>query len=122
MTTLDEQMRGDEFRYSFALGNDWVESMFTGGVIWTLRKSIPPTSAITANDRDEDVVEQVSTDSGEITFTTSADGLIVIPGSRTKRWPNDVLFWDLQGTVNVGRRIFTIDHGDILILGDITRT
>lgn len=118
MTTLDRQMRGDEFRYSFVLGNSWTASMFSGGVKWTLREEIPASSVVT----DTDAVHQASVAGGEITFSDTTHGTILIPGAITTSWPKGRLYWDLQGVVTVGARVLTIDSGDILIAGDVTRS
>jgi hypothetical protein len=116
-TTLDPQLRGDEFRYTFTLGNSWVASMFTGGLLWTLRSSIPASTVLT----DADAVDQAEL-GDEITFSSTTVGTILIPGARTKLWPARRLFWDLQGVVTVGARVLTIDRGEIQIVGDVTRS
>lgn len=117
MTTLDSQKRGDEFSYSFTLGSGWIGSDFSGGIIFTLREEIPESTVTT----DADAVDQASVAGGEITFSSTTVGTILIPGSRTTAWPKGRLYWDLQGVVTVGERVFTIDSGTILIAGDVTR-
>lgn len=118
MTTLAPQRRGDEFRYAFVLGNGWTASMFSGGLKWTLRRSVPESAEVT----DTGAVYQASVAGGQITFSDTTHGTILIPGATTTIWPARRLYWDLQGVVTVGARVLTIDSGDILIAGDITRS
>jgi len=118
MTTLASQRRGDEFKYTFTLGNGWTSTMFTGGMKFTLRTSIPASSVVT----DTDAVDQASVATGEITFSSATVGTVLIPGARTTAWPAKNLFWDLQGYVTVGARPLTADDGTILIRGDVTRS
>lgn len=119
MTELTAHVRGDTFSYSFTLGNGWVGADFTGGVRFTLRTSIPASSVVA----DSDAVDQASVATGEISITGAA-GTIVIPAERTTAWPaNRRLFWDLQGTISGADDIVhTIDRGQILIAGDVTRS
>lgn len=114
---LDPQLRGDEFKYTFTLGNGWTSTMFTGGVKFTLRTSIPASTVVT----DTDAVDQASVAGGEITFSSTTVGTVLIPGSRTTAWPAKRLYWDLQGYVTIGARPLTADRGSVLIIGDLTR-
>lgn len=118
-TVLPSQMRGDKFEYVFTLGNSWTGATFTGGVKFTLRETLPPSSTVT----DLDAVDQASVATGEITFVDEV-GTIVIPGSRTTAWPAPKkLFWDLQGVVDGSPDVpHTIDRGTIVIDADITRS
>lgn len=117
-TTLDPQIRGDDFRYDFTLGNGWVGADFTGGVKFTLRDGIPASTVVS----DDDAVDQATTDDGDLTITGTA-GSIVIPGERTTAWQAKRLQWDLQGTITgTPDRVYTIDRGEILIVGDVTRS
>lgn len=118
MTTLKPQRRGDRFLYYFTLGNSWTAAMFTGGIKFTLRTSVPSSSTVT----DVDAVDQAAVATGEITFSDDTHGSVLIPGARTTAWPARRLKWDLQGVVTVGARVETIDSGDIQIEGDITRS
>jgi hypothetical protein len=119
-TALDPQRRGTEFKYTFTLGNSWTSSMFTGGLIFTLRTRIPASSVL--DDTDAGVVAQASVAGGGITFSSTTVGTVLIPGATTKLWPTGRLFWDLQGIVTIGARVLDVDAGTILIVGDITRT
>jgi hypothetical protein len=119
-TTLDPQRRGAEFKYTFTLGNGWTSSMFTGGLIFTLRTRIPASTVL--DDTDAAVVAQASVAGGEITFSTTTVGTILIPGADTKTWPTGRLYWDLQGIVTTGARVLDVDDGTITIIGDVTRT
>ncbi len=117
-TALDPQIRGDDFVYNFTLGNSWTASMFTGGMKFTLRRSIPSSSTTT----DADATDQASVAAGEITFADTTHGTVRIPGSRTTAWPVGRLFWDLAGAVTIGDHHYTIDRGTIPIIGDVTRS
>lgn len=119
--TLDAQRRGTEFRYYFTLENSWVYTMFDGGLLWTLRKSIPISSVL--DDTDAGVIAQASLEEGEIIFSSPTAGMILLPASTTKTWPVKTLPWDLQGTVlGSPDRVFDIAAGELPILGDVTRT
>lgn len=117
-TILPPQRRGDRFLYHFTLGNSWTGAMFTGGLKFTLRTAVPPSSTVT----DTDAVDQASVDGGEITFADDTHGAITIPAARTTNWPARRLYWDLQGAVTIGSDVETLDSGSILIKGDITRS
>ena len=118
MTTLESQRRGDTFERSFTLGNGWTGASFTGGVKFTLRTKIPPSSTVT----DADAVDQASIAGGEITIVDD-EGTIVIPAERTTTWPVAVLLWDLQGVISGDPDVVrTIDSGSIRITGDVTRS
>lgn len=118
MTTLDPQIRGDEFRYSFTLNDGWTAAMFTGGIKFTLRSKLPASSEV----NDARAIYQASVARGEITFSDDTSGTILIPGARTTLWPAQRLYWDLQGVITIGSRVLTIDSGDIEIRADVTRS
>jgi len=118
-TVLEPHRRGTEFRYHFTLGGGWTYTMFTGGLKFTLRKSLPPSSVTD----DADAVDQATLAGGEITFSDLTSGTVLIPGSRTTSWPSGMkLFWDLQGEVLTGARVLDIDAGTVVINGDVTRS
>ncbi len=119
-TVLEPHLRGDTFRYEFDLGNDWLGVDFSGGVKFTLRKRLPSTSV--TSDSDAGVVDQATSDAGEITFSGET-GIIVIPKERTQNWPAPkTLYWDIQGTVTATGYRKTIDGGTIAIESDVTRS
>lgn len=119
MTVLPEQIRGDTFDYVFQLDNGWEGSHFTGGLKFTLRTSIPPSSETD----DDNAVDQASVGTGEITFDgTDTIGTILIPAERTTQWPPGRLVWDIQGRVDGLPRTYTIDSGEIPVRADITRS
>jgi len=118
VTGLDPHYRGDTFDYDFTLGNGWVMADFTGGLVFTLRSSIPADGTTV----DTDAVDQASVATGEITGSGTA-GNVLIPATRVTLWPKGRLHWDLQGKVSGSpARVYTIDSGVILIRHDITRT
>lgn len=120
-TILDPQRRGAEFKYNFTLGNGWTASMFTGSLKFTLRSTLPESSVTTDVVGANGCVDQASVSGGEITFSDTTHGTILIPGSRTTAWPGRTLFWDLQGIVTVGNRVLDIDAGTISVVKDVTR-
>lgn len=116
-TKLDPHRRGDSFEYTFTLGNDWVGADFTGGVKWTLRAEVPPSTVVT----DDDAIDQASVAGGEITFVDEV-GTIAIPASRTNAWPAGRLFWDLEAKISGSPiKVYTLASGTLPILGDLTR-
>lgn len=118
VTVLDPHRRGDTFRRTFQLGNDWVGSDFTGGVKFTLRTAIPASSVTD----DTGAIYQASVAGGEISIT-GANGVIVIAAEDTHEWPAENLHFDLQGTITgTPNVVHTIDQGTIRILGDVTRS
>ncbi len=119
---LDPMRRGTEFRYSSTLTEGWQASMFTGGIVLTLRKEIPASKF--RNDFDAGVVDQVSVTSGGIVFSSETEFEVIIPGSRTTKWPTQVLVWDMQGiiTASPDNRILDIAAGTVLVKGDVTRS
>jgi preprotein translocase subunit SecF len=118
VTTLEGHRRGDTFVYSFALGNGWIGSDFTGGVKFTLRDELVEASVTT----DDDAVDQASVATGEITFV-GATGTITIAASRTTAWPTGRLHWDMQGVISGSPAIvYTIDSGTLPIEPDVTRS
>ncbi len=118
---LDPQRRGNPFRYSSALENSWVYTMFDGGILFTVRKRVPPSTVL--DDTDADVVAQVSLAGGGIIFTSTTAFTVLIPGSVTKLWPAKVLHWDMQGIVlGTPDSPYDIAAGTVPVLGDVTRT
>lgn len=117
-TILDPQIRGDDFRYLFTLGNGWTASMFTGGLKFTLRTSEPDTSVVD----DSGAIDQASVAGGEISFSDTTHGIVAIPAARVTTWPTGRLLWDLQGVVSLGAHVYTIDRGTIVVTADITRS
>ena len=126
-TNLSSQLRGDPFDYSNALQGGWQASMFTGGVAFTLRTELPPTSQHDETDtyvpgptNTGSFVDQGTVATGEITFSDSTNFRVFFPSSRTTDWPTRWLFWDLVGTVDADHS-YTIDSGKILITSDVKR-
>jgi hypothetical protein len=117
---LDAQRRGTEFKYDSALTAGWTEAMFTGGIVFTLRKRLPASSVV--DDTDSDVVGQVSVADGGIVFTSPTEFTVTIPGSVTTSWPTRTLYWDMQGIVATGNRVLDIAAGTVLVVADVTRT
>jgi hypothetical protein len=124
MTTLAPQRRGDTFARTFTLSVGWTGAMFTGGMAFTLRRSVPASSVVS----DADAVDQATAAGGEITFAgagTSEDpcvATITIPASRTNSWPARELYFDVEGTVSGSPDVVhTLDSGTIPILADVTR-
>lgn len=126
MTTVDvrlaPQRRGAEFRYSSTLKTPWVASMFTGGILFTVRKRIPASTVL--DDTDSDVVAQVSVAGGGIVFSSETAFEVLIPGSVTKAWPATTLYWDMQGVITAtpDNRVLDIAAGTVVVLGDVTRS
>lgn len=117
---LDPQVRGDEFSYtSGTIANSWVQSMFTGGVRMTFWEGDFPKSA---NVGDSSAIDQATTAAGDLTFPTTSTIKVLIPGARTTRWPSGKLVFDVQGVVTIGARVLTLCRGEVLILGDATRS
>jgi hypothetical protein len=119
IVVLAPHTRGDTFNYNAELGNDWVVADFTGGLKFTLRRTIPLSSVVT----DADAIDQATSGSGEI-VGSGANISITIPASRTTAWPaGKKLVWDLQGVVaGATPRVYTIASGEITIRGDVTRS
>lgn len=115
--TLDPQMRGDPFGYSSVLSGDWVESMFPGGFLWTLRARKPPSTTVT----DTDAIDQASSDDGEIVFADDTHFTIALPSPRTTTWPSKTCFWDLQGKISDDAK-HTLAWGTIIVMADMTRS
>lgn len=126
MTTVDVQLerqrRGTEFRYSSSLATGWTAGMFNGGIKFTVRKRIPPSSVV--GDYDPDVVAQVSVADGGIVFSSDTDFTVTIPGRITTRWPLATLYWDMQGVINASpeNRVLDIAAGTVDVDGDVTRS
>jgi type 1 glutamine amidotransferase len=121
MTDLPAQIRGDSFEYKFTLGGGWKGSDFTDDVKFTLRTAVPDSSIVD----DSGAVYQASETGGQITFSGGDpdEGTIAIPAADTKDWPAcRKLFWDLQVTITAGGKVYTLDIGEIPIIGDITRS
>lgn len=118
LVILEPQVRGDDFVYQFTLENDWQASMFTGGLKFTLRRSVPSSATVS----DDDAVDQATAAANEITFSDATHGTVQIPASRTTTWPLGRLLWDLQGVVTIGGHVYTLARGSIQIDGDITRS
>lgn len=119
-TVLDPHVRGDEFSYSFVLGNGWTSADFTGGLVFTLRKRWPPSSV--TDDTDAGVLAQGSVAGGQITFSSPTAGTVLFPNSETQDWPNGKIYGDIQGKVTIGARVFTLDRVALVVLGDATRS
>lgn len=120
MSKLDPIVRGDTFRYSFTLSDDWTGASFTGGVKFTLRTTAPASSVVS----DAGVVHQALSTGGspEITFSGNV-GTILIPASATTTWGARSYLWDLQGVVSgTTPTVYTIDSGTISVTPDITRS
>lgn len=109
--------RGDSFELEFDLSEGWVDSHFTGGVVFTLRDGEPGSSVVS----DDDALAQVSVAGGGIVFTTTTHGVITIPGDDTKTWPAKRLRWDVEARITTGAKVHTIASGTLRILADITR-
>jgi hypothetical protein len=114
---LEPHVRGDTFVYTTTLGNSWLAADFTAGIRFTLRRVLPATSVVT----DADAVDQASVAGGEI-VAVGAALTITIPAARTTLWPAGPLYWDLQGSITIGARVYTIASGTIRILSDVTRS
>ena len=63
---LDPQRRGTEFKYISTLKDGWTAPMFTGGILFTIRRVIPGSEV--PDDSDPDVLAQVSVAGGGIVF------------------------------------------------------
>ena len=114
---LDPLFRGDTCKYVFTLSGSWTGASFTGGVKFTLRKTVPRTS----EHSDASALHQSSVANGEITFV-GAVGTVEIPASMTTNWEPRVYFWDLQGVIaGAVPKVYTIDSGELEVLADIGR-
>lgn len=120
MTTLDPHFRGDAFDKTVTL--DGAASYYTGGLRFTLRRTIPASTVVT----DADAVAKATTSPGEgiegEVFVDGANVRVYFASSVTNGWPVGRLYWDLQGKVTDGAGLKTIDSGEIMIRADITRT
>jgi hypothetical protein len=119
MTILAAHKRGDTFSYSMTLANGWVGDDFDGGMKFTLRTELPPSSTVT----DDDAVDQATSAAGEITWVAEVV-TVKIPASRTTAWPRKTLYWDCCGIVIASpeNEVYTIDSGTIPIDADVTRS
>ena len=120
---LEAHRRGSEFKYSSVLENGWTVDMFTGGILFTVRKRIPASSVV--NDRDPDVVAQASiATGGGIVFSTSTAFTVTIPGVFNAAWPTEKLYWDMRGFITAvpHKRVLDIAAGTVEVRGDVTRT
>lgn len=119
---LDPCRRGTRFRYSSTLEDGWTSSMFTGGILFTLRTRIPASSVV--DDTDAGVVAQVSLADGGIVFSSATAFTVTIPASVTTNWPTKRLVWDMQGIITASPEddVEDIAAGSVVILGDVTRT
>jgi len=127
MTDLAPHRRGTTFERRFPISPPWTGDSFTGGVKFTLRRSIPEDSSVL---NDDDAVDQATAEAGEITFEgegTEEDPCyvtITIPASRTNLWPLGRLVWDVQGTVtdDPDDLVYDLDYGTLPVRGDVTRS
>lgn len=122
---LDHIRRGTEFSYSSSLTDGWTAAMFTGGILFTLRSKLPPSSRLDDTDTlasGGEMVHQASVANGQITFANDTDFTVLIPAASTHVWPVKRLFWDMQGKVTVGARVLDIASGTITVTPDVTRT
>ena len=119
---LDPQRRGTEFKYISTLKDGWTAPMFTGGILFTIRRVIPGSEV--PDDSDPDVLAQVSVAGGGIVFTNDTDFTVTIPGAVTKAWPAKQVFWDMQGSITAvpDNRVLDIAAGTVVVVGDITRS
>lgn len=118
---LDPCRRGTEFKYSSALLSGWTAAMFTGGIVFTLRKRLPASSVV--DDTDADVVGQVSVAGGGIVFSSTTAFTVTIDGSVTTSWPAKKLYWDMQGIITGSpNRVLDIVAGTVLVVADVTRS
>lgn len=111
--------RGDTFRRTFTLGNDWVNTMFAD-IKFTLRSKYPSTGTST----DDDAVAQATMSGGGITFAVGGvDGTILVHASQTTLWEPGLYVWDVQGHVaGAEPQVYTIDDGNLRVLPDVTRS
>lgn len=116
-TRLPEFTRGDTFSYEFTLSSGWSGATFSQ-VKFTIRRAIPASSVTT----DAGAAGQVTKTGGGITFTGGDPdvGTVVIAPSVTNTWEATRHEWDLQGTT-AGGTVYTIDQGEIEVVGDVTR-
>lgn len=128
LTLLDPQYRGDPFEYTSSLRGSVVvngvaalatQSVFTAGFAFTLRKGIL-VSSTPPDDSDSGVVDQATSQAGEITFSTTTAFRIFLPSTRTTLWPLGRLVWDFVGTIDDDHS-YTIASGTITIVGDVKR-
>jgi hypothetical protein len=116
-------MRGDGFRMTFTLENDWLGVNFDE-MKFTVRKRIPPSSV--TSDTDSDVLAQVTKTGGGITFDPLDDtqGAAAVLSDVTTAWPGGArVYWDLQGQVNGDPKSpYTIGRGTFTVAGDVTRS
>jgi hypothetical protein len=122
---LDRLRRGTEFSYSSSLTNGWTEAMFTGGILFTLRRVLPPSSRLDDSDtlaKGGNMVHQASVANGQITFSGDTAFTVLIPAASTHAWPVGKLFWDMQGKITIGSRVLDIAAGTIIVTPDVTRT
>ena len=116
-TDLASQRRGDPFDRRFTLGNEWTATDFDE--MWFTLRVYPADSSSAAND--DDAIDQATMTGGEITLD-GATGRVLIPSARTRIWPAKRLLWDLQGRPTGETNVYTIDSGDFVVSGDITRS
>lgn len=120
MTTLgvrfDPHVRGTTFDYSTTMGNGFTAEMFQGGIRCTLRTRYPASSVVS----DADAVAHGDIDSGNVIAAGTA---LRIRFLDSKLWPTGVIYWDVEGAVNVdGTDVRCIASGSVEILPDVTRS
>jgi len=122
---LKRHRRGTEFKYSTTLENGWTGAMFTGGLLFTIRRSLPSSDILDDSDTIANggrMLHQSSVANGELVFTSPDELTVLIPGAITHGWPASKLFWDLQGKVTAGERVLDVAAGTVIVMADITRT
>jgi len=111
--------RGDTLIVEFTLDAPWTPEHFTGGIFFTVRGSLPPSTVLD----DDDVLGQCSTlgDDPGIEFT-GQDGVATIDADVTRFWPSRPLYWEFRGVVAETGFVARLKWGMLPIESALTRS